>query len=42
MGQWFGRKGGDTAGIRGPDGLRGGKKLKAGIRGPDGQIFKSK
>lgn len=28
---------GDPAGIRGPDGLKGEKKLKAGIRGPDGQ-----
>lgn len=31
---------GDPAGIRGPDGLKGEKKLKAGIRSPDGQIKK--
>lgn len=30
------------AGIRGPDGLRGKKKINAGIRGPDGQIKKKK
>lgn len=38
MGQGVGEREGDTAGIRGPDGLRGKKKIKAGIRGPDGQI----
>lgn len=31
-----------TAGIRGPDGLTGKKKIKAGIRGPDGQIKNNK
>lgn len=41
MGQRVGEREGDTAGIRGPDGLRG-KKIKAGIRGPDGQIKKKK
>jgi len=42
MGQGVGERGGDTAGIRGPDGLRGKKIIKAGIRGPDGQIKKKK
>lgn len=43
MGQRVKGREGDTAGIRGPDGLRvKKKKLKAGIRCPDGQIKKNK